>query len=228
MEVTASAAPTQFEKDDVGAKVFGKEVRDVTNDTWTVARDIGQVRLQHSRLNVLTSLTAGSDQQDHFKFRVASPGPLRLGGWNEETVRIQLLDDRGRVIADSSEDAGRRAKEAFARLTSDEGQEDFQPGQYIIRVSRLEGDDGMKEKPYALQLRMGEEIKHDYDTTEVAAKPAVTPVAGVTLPDDPLAGAQATPATLAAQAIGSMLEESNVHLSNVLSGAYGTLFPPIR
>ncbi len=223
MEV-ASFSPTVFETDNSGPKVFEKTVRDVNADTWKTARDVGQVRLNHSRLNIFTSLTNG-DEQDHFKFNVPSTGPFRIGGWNDETVRLQVLDDRGRVIADSDPDAG-DAYESFQRITSPDGEEGFKPGDYIVRVSRLKGDDGT-DKPYSLQLQMGSKVVKDYDTTEAAAVPETTPVAGVT-PTDPLADAQASPATLAAQAIGTMLDDNAANLTNILSGAYDSLFPPVR
>ena len=225
MEVGSSSA-TVFEKDRSGPKVFEKTVRDVTNDTWQTARDVGQVRLNYSRLNIFTSLTAG-DEKDHFKFNVPSTGPFRIGGWNDDTVRLQLLDHRGRLIADSDPDAGRRAHDAFLRITGPDGEEGFEPGDYIVRVSRLEDDDG-EDKPYSLQLQMGDQVRKDYDTTETAAKAESAPVTGVTMPNDPLADAQASPSTLAAQAIGSMLDDNNAHLTNILSGAYNTLFPPVK
>ena len=63
-------------------QVFGHEGRDVHNDSLKTARDIGRVRLDHSRLNVFSFLAKG-DTEDNYKFTVDSTGRLRLGTWRD-------------------------------------------------------------------------------------------------------------------------------------------------
>ena len=84
-----------------GTKVWEQKRRDLWHDTLRTARDIGRVRLNHSRLNVFSSLAEG-DQVDHFKFQVASRGKLRIGVFRDSETRFEILNNRGRVIADST------------------------------------------------------------------------------------------------------------------------------
>lgn len=201
MEISDALTPPK------GPRVFEKQKRDVARESLNVARDVGTVRLHHSRLNVFTSLSKG-DKEDNFKFRAASRGPLRLGTWSDgKGLHIQILNRAGRVIADSEEGTGRRY-EKFERLVSGKG-EIFEAGEYYVRVSRPAKDDMRTEVPYSLQLQMGSEVKRDYDTTEYAAPEPQ--------PGDALANATPTPATLGAQGAATLLSEGLTNLVSILN-----------
>ena len=151
---------------DPGTKVWEQKRRDLWHDTLRTARDIGRVRLNHSRLNVFSSLAEG-DQVDHFKFQVASRGKLRIGVFRDSETRFEILNNRGRVIADSKEGTG-RLLERFLRMVGDG--EKFKPGDYYLRVSRLDPKKTTDKRAYAVQLQMGPDVKNDFDTTEFNAK----------------------------------------------------------
>lgn len=180
-----------------GTKVWEQERRDVWNDTLKTARDIGRVRLNHSRLNVFSSLAEG-DKVDHFRFQVASRGKLRIGVYRDSETRIEILNKRGRVIADSKEGTGRH-HERFLRMVGDG--EIFEAGDYYVRVSRLDSRETTPERPFAVQLQIGTDVKNDFDTTEYEAKgdkPAITS-------RDPTAGAMPSAAVIGGGWLSDML-----------------------
>lgn len=81
------------------AKVWEKTSMDKLSDTIRTARDMGQVRLNHSRLNMVTTLSK-NETEDWFSFKVASRGKLRLTAVNlsealkkdEKTTATEELD----------------------------------------------------------------------------------------------------------------------------------------
>lgn len=83
------------------AKVWEKSTQDTYADSITNARDMGQVRLNYSRLNMVTTLSK-NEKEDWFSFTVTSRGKLRLSAVNlteatksgdEETSATDELDD---------------------------------------------------------------------------------------------------------------------------------------
>ena len=147
-------------------KVFEREGRDLHDDTAKSARDLGKARLDHSRLNLFTSLGVG-DKEDNFKFQVPTPGTLRLGLWPKEGTRIQLMDDRGKLIADSG-GTGKHL-ETFDNIVK--SKERIGVGEYYVRITRDDTANANKELPYSLQIQVGSVNREDYDTTEYVADP---------------------------------------------------------
>jgi hypothetical protein len=148
-------------------KVFERQGRDLHDDTAKSARDLGQARLDHSRLNLFTSLGPG-DKEDNFKFKVPTPGTLRLGLWPADTTRIQLMDSRGKLIADS-EGTG-KVKETYENIITSKKR--VEVGEYFIRITRAESKTDLNEEiPYSLQVQVGSINREDYDTTEYVADP---------------------------------------------------------
>ncbi len=199
-----------------GTKVWEQERRDVWHDTLRTARDIGRVRLNHSRLNVFSSLEEG-DKVDNFKFHVASRGKLKFGLYTDASTRFEILNKRGRVIADSKEGTG-RLLERFQRMIG--GGEIFEPGDYYVRVSRLDPRETTPARPYAVQLQIGTVVKHEYDTTEFNAKgdkPALTS-------DDLTAGAMPSASVVGGGLLFNMLSAGMDFLSKITAPLTGSLF----
>ncbi len=190
-------------------KVFEQEKRDVNNESLRTARELGSVRLNHSRLNLFTSLAAG-DKEDNYSFKVMSKGNLRIGLYGEDNVRIQVLNGRGRAIADSKEGTG-RLYEKFQGLLDQEGTS-FDPGSYYLKVTRANANDTKTELPYSIQLQMGDTYKNDYDTKEYEAKVAKTGV----IFDDPAANATQNSATLQGKGIATMLSDGLIYLNQMM------------
>jgi hypothetical protein len=195
-------------------QVFERKTRDVLEDNLLNARDIGRVRLQSTRLNVFSALSEG-DKEDNFKFAVDSRANLRLGKNADAETRIQILNNRRRVIADSKEGMG-RASERFQRLLSSEG-ERLELGDYYIKVSRLKARDTESEHNYSLQLHMGSGIKRDFDTIEYAGKSGQGTPPSVRVPA----------AVSMAAGAANMLAAGMVRFSTLIDGAI-TVFGRIR
>lgn len=208
-----------------GAKVWERQGRDVIKDSFKTARDIGKVRLDYSRLNVFSRIVEG-ESEDNFKFQVQTNNRLRLGKNIDHETQIQVFNNRGRIIADSSGTG--REHTAYLRMISSAG-EKFDKGDYFIKVSTLDGKIASKEHNYTIQLQMGNTVKHDYETIEHEAKKP-KPGDPIVL-DDPTDGAIRTASVLSGQGASSMLQSGAENLTNILtrvSGIFGALFNSSR
>lgn len=154
------------------AQSYGKKTKDVWKEELGDARYIGGVRLNHTRLNVFSRLAETTDEQDHFHFKVYSHGDLRLGMTDNPDLRVQILDKRGKVIADNNPDADKDLFQKF-REFNEEGSK-LVPGDYFLRVSRMDESTIDDQVAYSLQLSMGT-ARNDLDTVEYTADP-VDPV----------------------------------------------------
>lgn len=85
--------------------------------------------------------------------------------------RIQLFTQSRKLIADNEGDTDELRK-AFAELT--EGTFEADAGNYVVKVSRAEQDDGQEEIQYALSLSQGD-YKNDFDTVEQPYAPDAQP-----------------------------------------------------
>jgi hypothetical protein len=151
---------------------FEKQTNDVRIDNNMTARDIGVLRKNDSRLNLFSALSKG-DAVDVFRFKVATTGNVRLGALiadpaDKELFRVQIFSkNTGQLIADQDPKAG----EAFAAYQELEaGKLELKQGDYVLRISRLDGQDprSQNEIQYAVQLTQGI-FKNDYDTIEQGA-----------------------------------------------------------
>ncbi len=197
-------------------QVLEHQGRDVHNDSLKTARNIGRVRLDHSRLNVFSFLAKG-DTEDNYKFTVDSTGRLRLGTWRDAGTRFQVLNNRGRVIADSKQGTG-RAHEKYLRLIGGaKAGLDFEPGEYFFKVSRLKSDETTPERAYAVQLQMGTKIVRDFDTREFEAK-ELKP--GDIKPLDLTEGARQTGATIQGALMVEAITAGKSYLKLITSKAF--------
>ncbi|MBL6931047.1 MAG: hypothetical protein ISR46_06050 [Rhodospirillales bacterium] len=197
-------------------KVFEREGRDLHDDSAKSARDLGQARLDHSRLNLFTSLGPG-DKEDNFKFKVPTPGPLRLGLWPTDGTRIQLMDGRGKLLADS-EGTG-KVLEKYENIIK--SKERIDVGEYFIRVTRSGTSDTSKEIPYSLQVQVGSINREDYDTTEYVADPKKKDEVY-----DPNSQARPTAAARQSEMIATMIGNGLNNFNNLITrttGIFGTI-----
>jgi hypothetical protein len=208
-----------------GPKVWEKNGRDVAVDNFKTARDIGKVRLDYSRLNVFSSINEG-DKEDNFKFQVQTNNRLRLGKNIDHETRIEVFNNRGRQIADSTGKG--RNHDAYLRMISTEG-EKINKGDYFIKISTIDSTIATKDHNYTIQLQMGSTVKHDYEVIEHEAK---KPKPGdPVIPNDPTEGATKTALTLSGQGASTMMQAGAENLTNILVGAkgiFGALFNTSR
>ena len=85
------------------AKVWEKTSTDIYDESISNARDIGQARLNYSRLNVVTTLSK-NEHEDWFKFNVVSRGKLRLSAVNL-SAKKEEKDASASDATDALEDA---------------------------------------------------------------------------------------------------------------------------
>lgn len=92
------------------AQVWEKTSTDVYDEAASTARDVGQVRLNHSRLGVITTLSK-NEKEDWFKFNVVSRGNLRLSAVNLSSKE----DDSEKTTASDATDALEDAKNDYQK-----------------------------------------------------------------------------------------------------------------
>ena len=160
---------------------FEKTTNDVLYDNNATARSIGQLRLNTTRLNVVSALSP-KDDVDTFTFTASTPGTTKLGLLvNDPTAKDQTKDASGNihfqifakgkgVIADSDPSSGTAYKNYQALKA---GTFNLDRGDYTIRVTRATGVDPQKKNSYnyAVQLSQGTTFKQDYTVTEKAYDP---------------------------------------------------------
>jgi hypothetical protein len=160
---------------------FEKTTNDVLYDNNATARSIGQLRLNTTRLNVISAITA-KDDVDTFSFTASSNGATKLGVLvNDPKAKNQLADASGNLrvqifakgkglVADSDKNAGTAYKNYQALKA---GSFDLARGDYTIRVSRAAGVDTPEKNNYnyAIQLTQGTKFSQDYTVTEKAYDP---------------------------------------------------------
>jgi hypothetical protein len=167
----------------IGAKASGdvqefeKTSQDVLYDNNATGRSIGQLRLNSTRLNVISAIGT-QDKIDVFTFN-ATAGTTKLNLLVNDpsaadqtkdasaSLRVQIFAKGKGLVADSDSGAG-DAFENYKALKN--GQFDLASGQYSIRVTRAAGVDTQAKNTYnyAIQLSQGTKYTQDYTTTEQA------------------------------------------------------------
>lgn len=188
------------------AEAYGKKTRDVWKEEFSDARYIGGVRLNHTRLNAFSRLEPSIDKEDNFHFKVYSHGDLRLGMTDDPDLRVQILNPRGKVLADNDPND----KEMFAKFRefNEEGSK-VVPGDYFLRISRMDGVKADKDVAYSMQLSMGV-ARTDLDTVEYSAQ-EVDPL------EQALARASSTASArvLSGMGVSSLLSDGMINLLNL-------------
>ncbi len=98
-------------------KSFEKSTSDLYGDTIRSARDIGQARLNYSRLNMITTLSE-KETDDWFSFKVTSRGKLRLTAVNVTAVQDEkkTTDSKESSASDELENAVSDYEKAIERF----------------------------------------------------------------------------------------------------------------
>lgn len=216
MTVTDPFSPHYVYKRPV--KEYQKVVADPSGDEkLSDARDIGNLRLNHSRLNLVSSLDP-KDNTDIYKFTMVSPGPVRLGtGAIPDTLRVEVMDAKGKVIASNDENGDKAAYEKFMRM-ADDGDNGWARGDYYVKISRTDASDAKEKYSYAFQLQSGDDrFTHDYETIEQSFNPAKAssrsnPVDPVT---EAMAKASVSGRLAASQAAASLLVDGYSNMQTI-------------
>jgi hypothetical protein len=157
---------------------FDKTTNDVLYDNNATARSIGQLRLNTTRLNVVSALSP-NDPVDTFSFTASTTGATKLSALindptdtnananDSQDARIQIFAQGKGLVADSDSSAG-TAYTNYQALQN--GTYDMDAGNYTIKVTRADGVDSANKNTYnyALQLTQGDTYSQDFTTTEQA------------------------------------------------------------
>jgi hypothetical protein len=157
---------------------FEKTSQDVLYDNNATARQIGQLSLNSTRLNVISALSA-KDKVDTFAFNAQTSGNTKFSilvndpsnsnplADSSGKVRVQIFAKGKGLVADSDAGAG-TANDNYKALKN--GTFSLTSGQYVIRVTRAEGNDPSAKNPYnyAIQMTQGTKYTKDFTTTEQA------------------------------------------------------------
>jgi hypothetical protein len=157
---------------------FEKTSQDVLYDNNATARQIGQLSLNQNRLNVISALNA-KDKVDTFSFNASTSGNTNFSilvndpsnpnplADSSGKVRVQIFAKGKGLVADSDASAG-TANDNYKALKN--GTFSMSSGQYVIRVTRADGNDPSAKNPYnyAIQMTQGTKYTKDFTTTEQA------------------------------------------------------------
>ena len=154
---------------------WAKTVTDVSEQTMATATSIGSLLTDNSRLSVNGTLNANETAQ-YYSFTADDSGKANtlLTG---ETVngstglRVQLLGQGGRVLADSKSGMG-VASTAYTSLQ--DGTYSLPKGSYYVKISRDGTISSSTAVSYVVEARMGGSFTNDYQTTEKAASSTST------------------------------------------------------
>lgn len=155
---------------------FEKTSQDVLYDNNATARQIGQLSLNSTRLNVISALSK-NDQVDTFSFNASTSGNTKFSilvndpsnpnplADSSGKVRVQIFAKGKGLVADSDATAG-VANDNYKALKN--GTFSLSSGQYVIRVTRAAGNDPSAKSPYnyAIQMTQGTKYTKDFTTTE--------------------------------------------------------------
>jgi hypothetical protein len=157
---------------------FEKTSQDVLYDNNATARQIGQLSLNSTRLNVISALNK-ADKVDTFSVNVATNGSTKFSILVNDPsdsnplqdssgkVRVQIFAKGKGLVADSDAGAG-QANDNYKALKN--GTFNMTSGQYVIRVTRADGVDTQAKGTYnyAIQMTQGTRYTKDFTTTEQA------------------------------------------------------------
>jgi len=148
-----------------GVKSWQKVVAHPDSQTKLSATDIGWVKRNDSRLNVVSNMNKDDTEQD-LKFKVMTSGNLAFTTQSDKAIRVQLMNQNGQMIADSDSKSGSLYDNYQSLLSSNLT---VKADTYILKVTRDSSVPAKADVNYAVQIKMGDTFNNDY-VTRIAAK----------------------------------------------------------
>lgn len=93
-------------------KAWDKTSTDIYDESIQNARDIGQIRLNYSRLSLVTTLSK-NEKEDWFKFNVVSPGNFRLSAVNLSAKKEDSDDTKAVDELEAAKNEYQKAIDSF-------------------------------------------------------------------------------------------------------------------
>lgn len=146
------------------AQAWSKTLQETPAQTAATATDMGWLRANDSRLNVVSQLSS-FDTAQYYKFNAISSGKFGIGDQTDANIRIQIYDKNNRLIADSKANQGVASTNYTAMTQSNY---DMSTGNYVLKVTRADGVAANSVVHYAMQMKIGSTYTEDYVTTQVA------------------------------------------------------------
>jgi hypothetical protein len=146
-----------------GVKAWKKALYETPNQTKANATDIGWLRNNDSRLNLVSELTP-EDKQQVYKVKALTEANLSMAVQSDHELRVQIHDAFNNLIADSKTGQG-KASQNFEDMRSSAFK--LKTGTYYVTVKRAEGVAANADVRYAMQMRQGDKYTNDYVTTQV-------------------------------------------------------------
>jgi len=188
--VSSSTSSSLLASTPGGAKAWQKLIQHPDKQTRQTATDIGWVKRNDSRLNVVSNMNSSDTEQD-LKFKVLTAGKLSFTTKSDKAIHVQLMNQNGQMIADSDSKSGKLYDNYQSLLSSDLT---VKADTYILKITRDSSVPPKSDLNYAVQVQMGDKFTNDY-VTRIAAKAKTNPTSTMTL--NPVTGLM--PAVLSAQ-----------------------------
>jgi Bacterial pre-peptidase C-terminal domain len=171
--MTGALTASSFNSGTLGSNATGTAVlyqrtgANVLNATSANSTNIGTLVTNQSQLDVTSAVTPGN-QSDFYTFNFQGKQPLKLAFDNltqTDNLRFQLLDSKGKVVADSAGTAAQQI--AYVNLTTSKGLT-AAAGQYSIRVNYAPISTKLNSQTYSIALYSGNVFTSSYQTNAVA------------------------------------------------------------
>jgi hypothetical protein len=162
-DVTSAASTTAATGN---RKVWQKSAYDVADQTTSTATNVGFLRANDSRVDVISTMDTSTKTQV-FSFTNLTTANVQLAQQGNNTLRVQVLNQGGQVIADSKSGMGQASK-TYTDMT--QGTYKLKQGQYYLQVSRTSTTPSTNIS-YNVQLKEGSTVNNDY-ITQTSPEPA--------------------------------------------------------
>jgi len=149
-----------------GRKVWQKNAYDVADQTTSTATNVGFLRQNDSRIDVISTMDKNLKQQV-FSFQSVTTANTQLAtqvSTKGDTVRVQLLNQAGQVVADSKSGMGQASK-TYNSLV--QGTYNLKQGKYFVVVQRGTGVPLDSQLAFNVQISQGSTVKNDYISENV-------------------------------------------------------------
>lgn len=147
-------------------KVWQKNAYDVAGQTTSNATNVGFLRDNDSRVDVVSTMDKNLTQQV-FQFTNLTTAKTQLSSQVSTkggSVRVQVLNQGGQVIADSKSGMG-QASTTYTALTK--GTYSLKQGQYYVVVQRGANVPVDSTLAYNVQVKQGSKVNNDYITENI-------------------------------------------------------------
>jgi len=150
--------------------IYVRDVANVLDATIDDSSDLGTLTTDYSQLDVKGTLSQANND-NYYKFTLDGKNLKYYfsNGTGTSDLRTQIMNSKGKVIADSSTTASTALQEAYASMTSSDGY-DTAAGDYYVHVSFDATAKKSAEQKYSFGLYSGTNFNVSYQTSATPQK----------------------------------------------------------